>query len=236
MTRLHVPPNASEPEAATTSSDRTTPTAKVAKHSASSTDQTYINNRRRPSALLPQLQPRRGQLHVHELQVHPNVAAAPSRSQSRSNNPEALQGHSQLLVTSTQQNHLVHRIGSGSVDDGSSVHHHAAASSAAGPPSPPRCSNGQPSWPSPVKFQPEPSRIIRIRSDPTLSCGCRIRQRGRGGNANSSSWDYDDENEDHEGRAEDERMCKSVTQNTYCLHSCLGYASSRKQGVRSVSF
>ena len=216
MTRL--PPDASEAKAATTNSDRPTPAAKNAIVAGSSMN----NRRRRGTVPLPQLQSRQAHVHPNSRTTpNANATAAPfHQSQSRTHNPEAIhQDHLPFLSTSSHQQHHhqgVSRIGSGAAaaaDDGT-YHHHAAAASAsavAGPPSPPRCSTGsQPSWPSPVKFEPEPSRIIKISSDPTLSRGRRIRQRERRGTANASSWDYDDDDEeDHEARAEDERMCKS---------------------------
>jgi hypothetical protein len=205
MTRL--PPDASKPEAATTNSDMPTPAAKHDIVAGSNTN----NRRRRGTVPLPQLQSRQAQAHPN-IRTTPNANARtiPTQSQPRSDNPEAIhQDHLPFLTASAQQqDHKVdHRIGSGAAtaaaEDG--YHHHASA----GPPSPPRCSRGQPSWPSPVKFEPEPSRIIKISSDPTLSRGRRIRQRERGVTANASSWYYDDDDEeDHEARAEDERMCK----------------------------
>lgn len=225
MTRL--PPDASEPKAATINSDRPTPAAKNA-NVADHDDNTNNRRARRGIVQLPQLRPRQAQVQPNSRttpNANTNATAAPfHQSQSLTNNPEAIhQEHLPFPTTSSrqQQHHhhpqVVHRIGSGvaaaaAAEDGYALHHHHAAASssasaAAGPPSPPRCSRGQPSWPSPVKFEPEPSRIIKISSDPTLSCGRRIRQRARGDNVNASSWDYDDD-EDHEARAEEERMCK----------------------------
>ena len=220
MTRL--PPDASGPKAATTNSDRPTPAAKNANVADGNTN----NRRRRGTVPLPLLQSRGAQVHPNS-RTTVNETAAPIRSQSRSNNPETIHHeHIPFLMTSSQQqqdHQVVHRIGSGAAAAADGYHHRAAASSAAAaaePPSPLRCSRGQPSWPSPVKFEPEPSRIIKIRSDPTLSCGRRIRQRERGGNANASSWDYDDDDEeDREARAEDERMCKSCEAYHFFYHS-----------------
>mmetsp|Transcript_2163 Transcript_2163/g.6286 ORF Transcript_2163/g.6286 Transcript_2163/m.6286 type:complete len:347 (+) Transcript_2163:196-1236(+) len=213
-------PNATKTEAAATNSDRSTPASKVANRSRAAatvavSSQNNTNNRRRRSVPLPQLQSRQAQ--VHPTRTDQNVAAAAIRPRSRSNNPEALPDHhSQVLISNQHQN--VHRIGSGqAAADGFSLTATgavaAAAAAAAGPPSPPRCSTGRVAWPSPAKFQPEPSRIIKISSDPTLSGNGRRLLREHFGNANASSWDF--EEEDHEARAEDERMYDLATWRMY---------------------
>ena len=218
MTML--PSNATTCEdAATNNSDRSTIVASK-------------NHRRRRNVTLPQLPSRQAQ--VHPKRADPNVAAAAIRPRSRSNNPEAIHDHSHVLISSSQRQN-VHRIGSGpaaaaAAADGSSLP--GAAAAVAGPPSPPRRSTGQAPWPSPVKFQPEPSRIIKISSDPTLSRGRRL-LRERFGNANNAnaSWYHESDDEDHEARAEDERMCKSRTKpaspacsNIAHRHSCVCYS------------
>ena len=202
MTML--PSNATKSEDAATNSDRSTVASK--------------NHRRRRNVTLSQLPSRQAQ--VHPKRADPNVAAAAIRPRSRSSNPEAIHDHSHVLISSNQRQN-VHRIGSGpaaAAADGSSLPGAVAAAAVAGPPSPPRRSTGQASWPSPVKFQPEPSRIIKISSDPTLSRGRRL-LRERLGNANNAnaSWYHESDDEDHEARAEDERMCKSE-RNLHCLH------------------
>ena len=204
MTML--PSNATKSEDAATNSDRSTVASK--------------NHRRRRNVTLSQLPSR--QAHVHPKRADPNVAAAAAaiRPRSRSSNPDAIHDHSHVLISSNQRQN-VHRIGSGpaaAAADGSSLPGAVAAAAVAGPPSPPRRSTGQASWPSPVKFQPEPSRIIKISSDPTLSRGRRL-LRERLGNANNAnaSWYHESDDEDHEARAEDERMCKSE-RNLHCLH------------------